>query len=51
MHVYTQMATVATLVGWKVNKVNSPILPSSILPHRQKGYANTAQPMLINNEE
>ena len=30
-HVYTRTATVATLVGWQVNKVNSPVFPFPIL--------------------
>ena len=35
--IYTQTATVATLVGWQVNKVNSPVCPLSILHCRRKG--------------
>ena len=35
----------------QVNKVNSPVCPTSILHRRQKGYVLTAQPTLINNYE
>ena len=47
-HVYTRTATVATLVGWQVSKVNSPVSPLSILHRRRKrlrisGTANRAK--------
>ena len=42
-HVYTRTAAVATLVGWQVNKVNSPVCPTSILHRRQKVCVQNAQ--------
>ena len=36
-HVYARTATVATLVGWQVNKVNSPVFPFSSLHRRREG--------------
>ena len=48
---YTRTATVATLVSWQVNKVNSPVCPLSILHRRRNGCIYTAQPTLINNCE
>ena len=39
------------LISCQVNKVNSPVCPTSILHGRQKGCAKTAQPTLINNYE
>ena len=50
-HVYTRTATVATLVGWQVNKVPSPVCPLSILHRKRKGCVYTAQHTLINNYE
>ena len=50
-HVYTRTSTVATLVGWQVNKVNSLVWPLSILHCKRKGCSYTAQPTLINNYE
>ena len=35
-HVYTRTATVATLVDWQVNKVNSPFDYSSFTKRDQK---------------
>ena len=46
-HVYTQTATVATLVGWQINKANSRVCHTSVLHRRQKGCALT----LIDNYE
>ena len=49
--VYTRTATVAILVGWQVDKMNSPAFPFSILHRRRKRCVYIAQPPPINNYE
>ena len=46
-----RLQSVATLVGWQLNKVNSPVCPLSILHRRRMDYSYTAQPTVIHKYE